>query len=140
MLVDEIEYVGSRGCNQRPERDVHRPARRNAHATAQREYGVQDGADRVGKRSAVHDCHRLAHGAAATEKSRAIRLDLGVTDLLAFDDRYLGGPGLRLIARATAARRQDGPRLGVVLGLDEELRKGRVRRIGGRRRQHDLGV
>ena len=44
------------------------------------------------------------------------------------------------VARPAAAGRQQRPEIGDRFGLDEEVGEGRVRGIGRRRRQHELGV
>ena len=49
-------------------------------------------------------------------------------------------PGLGLRRRATPSRREDDADCSLVLGLHEQLRKGRVRVVGRGRRKHDLGV
>ena len=49
-------------------------------------------------------------------------------------------PGRQLTVGARAALAQNRPAIAHDLGLDEELRKRRMRRVGGGRRKHDLGV
>ena len=140
VLVDQVQHLAAGRRDDRPERDAHRAARRHPHATTQREDGIEDGADGVRKRPAVHHRDRRPDVAAAAEEAGAVGFDLRLAHRLAFDDGEVRRPDLGLAGRATTPRREDGAVPGEILGLHEELGEGRVRRVGGGRREHEFGV
>jgi hypothetical protein len=140
VLVDEVQHAFTRGRDHRPECDVHRPARRNSHAPAQRKYRVEHRADGIGQRPAVHDCDRHADGAAPAEKARAVGFDL-----------RLGNSSPSSTARCAAQtsgslreRRRRVARMAPVFAsysvCTNSFENAAVRGIGGRRREHQLGI
>jgi len=78
---------------------------------------------------------------AAAEEAGPVGFDFRPAhDFAAVDDGEMGGPDFRLRRRPSSPCREDGADLREILGLDEQLGKGRMRDIGGLRRQHQLGI
>ena len=73
------------------------------------------------------------------KRARSVSISVSPTRL-ALDHGEMCRPDLGLGRRPPAPRRQDGADLGVIFGLHEQLREGRMRRVVGRRRQHELGI
>ena len=140
MLIGQIQHVATGRRDNRPEGDAHRPARRNPHAVAKREDGIENGADGIGKRPAIHYGDRRSNFASTAEETGPVGFDLRLAHRLAFDDGKMCRPDFGLGRRATPPRRQDGADLGEILSLHEKFGKDRVRRVGGGRRQHQLCV
>ena len=73
------------------------------------------------------------------KRARSVSIS-GSPTRLALDDGEMRRPDFRLARRAPPPRRQDGADVGEIFGLDEQLREGRMRDVGGLRRQHEFGV
>ena len=86
------------------------------------------------------DRSRVADAAAAAEEAGAVGLELHAADRLALDGGDVGHPDARLLRapRPPGGEERLEPR--DELGLDEEVREGGVRDVGGPRREDDLGV
>ena len=140
MLVDEIQKLGPGRRDDGPEGDPRDLAGRNRHRVPQRENRVENGPDGVRKRPAIRDRRGRANCAAPTQKACPVGLVLRIGDALAFHDGEMGGPYLRLLARAPAARRDERAEFGEILGFDEHLGESRMRVVGGRRGQDHFGV
>ena len=134
-----VEELGARGSDDGPEGDARHVSGRDRDAVAEREDRVEHGADRIRQRLPFH-CRGVADVAAAAEEAGAVGLVLRLGGELAFHDGEMSGPDLRLLGRAAAARGDERAELGKILGLDEHLREGGMGVVGGRRRQHDLGI
>ena len=79
--------------------------------------------------------------APAPEEARPVGLELHVARRVSpSHDGEVRRPDLGLAGRAPPPRRQQRADVGDELRLHEQLGEGRVGRVGGRRRQHDLGV
>ena len=120
--------------------DADALAGREADAAPQAEDRIEHGARGVGQRPAVDHRHRRADAAAAAEESRRGRSRTERRRRLALDGDDVGRPDGGSSADRGAAGRQERPELRHELGLDEEVGERRVRGVGGRRRQHELGV
>ena len=140
VLVRQVEHLATRWCGQGPERHARRGAGREPHAAAEAEDRVEHGSVGARKRATVRDCDGRAKLPAAPNETCTVRLELQFTIHVAFDDGEMCRPGLGLLRRAAPPRREDDADFGDVFRLHEELGKRRVRVIGDRRRQHDLGV
>ena len=140
QLVDEIQKLGPRGCDDGPEGDPRDPAGRDHHASSEREDRIEHGPDRVRQRSAVRDAGRRADRPAPADEASPVRLVLRIVDDVALHDGEMGGEHLRLAVRARTARGDERTELGDMLGLHEHFGERRMRGVGGRRRQNQLGV
>ena len=115
---------------------AHRRPRRQAHAAAQAEDGIEHRAGGVGQRTAFRDRDRVPDRASPSEKAGPVRLVLDGADHLALDGHHLGGPHGRL-AVARPAPGHEGLEGRDELGHHEEVRKrrdARRRRPGARGR------
>ena len=83
---------------------------------------------------------RVAQPAAPAEEPGAVGFVLDLPQALAFDDRMLRGPDLRLARRAAAPGRQQRSGLVEIFGLHEHLRERGMGQVGGGRRQHEFAV
>ena len=142
VLVDQVEHA-RRATTRRPSRTRRAPsrpagcarggaARRSDRARCRRCWTA---AGRPSPRSALADL------AAAAEEARAVGLDTParrpprLRRRRGAPPRSRGSPGER---RRRVAR--SAPSSGEILGLHEQLREGRMRGVGGGRREHELGV
>ena len=120
---------------------MHDRAGRDPHAAAQGEDRIEHGADRVRERPAVDHrdrpfgrCGRGRGTGPCRSPPRAFpRRSPSTTARCAAQISWLA-------RRAPSPRRQDGADVGEIFGLDEQLRKGRMRDVGGLGRQHELGI
>src|SRR5271167_4043794 len=76
MLVDQVERFGPRRRDDGPEGDPRRRSSRNAQAPAHAEDRIQHGADGIRQRPPVDRRYGVAHVASASEKTRAVGLEL----------------------------------------------------------------
>jgi hypothetical protein len=101
---------------------------------------VEHRALRAGKLPGIEHRARRDERASAPDELQAIRLVGDLGGIRAVDRHQVEHPRRRLVQRARPARAQDGVALGDDLGLHEEIGEGRVKRVGGRRREDDFGV
>ena len=76
----------------------------------------------------------------AAQETLAAGFVLHRANSLAFHHNRVNGENSRLVRRARAAARDDRVFFGDELGFDKQVAEGRVRDIGSRRCQHDLGI
>src|SRR5882672_7801554 len=86
VLVGDVECVMTRSRHERPKRHPYGLASRHTHPSAQAEYGIEDGADRVRERPTLIHRDGRPQALAAAEKARAIGFELNIAARLAFDD------------------------------------------------------
>src|SRR5271169_137637 len=130
VFVDAVEKRFATGGGNRPKGDSNSRARRNANASADGENGIEDGANRVRERPAVHDRDRRPDSVAATEESRPVCLEFRCADSLAVNDRQMRGPDFWVAWRPLSPRRQDGADIGKIFRHHEQLREGGMRYVG----------
>ncbi len=82
----------------------------------------------------------IDEGAAATDEPHAVGLTGGGHGGIRRRGQQVKHPRRELALRTRPALAQDRIVIADDLGFDEELGKGRMRRIGGRRRKHDLRI
>ncbi len=140
MLVDAVEQRCAAGGGDGPKGHANGRARRDADAAADREDRVEDGADRIRQRPAIHHGDGRANAAAAAEESRSVGFEFGSADGFAVDDGQMRGPDFRLARRPPSPRRQDRADVGEIFRLDEQFREGGMRDVGALRRQNEFGV
>src|ERR1022692_2527592 len=121
VLIHESQNTFTRSGSAGPERNVHRGARRYAHAIPKREHRIENGADGVGQTPSVHHGNGRLNIAPATEETCAISFQLRLAQSLAFDDGVVGYPDFRFGRRAPSPRRQNRADFRNVLGLHEKL-------------------
>ncbi|MNZ63373.1 hypothetical protein D3C78_815180 [compost metagenome] len=83
---------------------------------------------------------RVAQPTAPAEEARAVGFELRGGDHLALDHREVRDPDRRFLRRTRTAGGDQRAELGQPLGLHEQLGEGRVRIVGGRRREHQFGI
>jgi hypothetical protein len=105
MLVDQIQHIGARRCDDGPEGDARRLTRLNPYTASKHKNGIKDGSDSIGERSAIHHRDRRPSIAPTTEETSSIGLDLRLAHRLTFDDGKMGRPDLRFGWRPAAPRR-----------------------------------
>ncbi len=140
ILVGERERCFVRRGDEGGERDVCRRARRETDAAAQARDRIQHRPDRIGERAAVDHRHRRTDTAAASEKPRAIGLELDGADCLTLDRDHVGREDRRFVIRTRTPYRQHAVALVQELGVHEQIGEGGMGGVGGKRREHQLGV
>ncbi|MCY1390258.1 hypothetical protein D9M71_50740 [compost metagenome] len=140
VLVDQREQFVPRTGHQRPERGAHHLAGRYPHALAQAEDRVEYRALAVRQRAVLGNRQRVAQPTAPAEEARAVGFELRGGDHLALDHREVRDPDRRFLRRTRTAGGDQRAELGQPLGLHEQLGEGRVRIVGGRRREHQFGI
>ncbi len=140
VLVHQVQHLLSRRGDQRPERDPCRGPRGESHAAREAEDRVEHRSDRSGREWIARQCRGGARLPAASDEGGAIRLEAPGPDGVALDDGEMRSPGARFMWRAPAACRQQRADRRQVLGLHEELGEGRMRLVGGARRQHEFRI
>ena len=141
ILLGEREGLVARRRDQGREDDAGAGRRRQAHPPPQAEDRIEHRAGRVRQRPAVDHRHRRSDPAAATEKPHPVGLVLRAPPLPGPRRRPRGRP--RRTAPSGARARRVANRAsscGDGLGLHEEVREHRVRRLRGGWREHELGV
>ncbi len=117
---------------------MRRGTRGDLHARAQTPDRIEHRADRIGERAAIHQRHRVADRAAATEEAGAIGLVFDLFLRAAHDN--MGRPNGEIGRAVRPAHGQQSMDFGQIVGLDEKIGKGRMGRIGGHRREHHFRV
>ena len=142
VLVDQVEQR-SRATARPASRTRCAPCRRPESARGGAgEDRIEHGADGVGQRPAVDhgDRRRAMSRPRPRKRARSVSYSSSPTRL-ALDDGEMRGPDLGLAGRrGGGASPGCAPTSATILGLHEQLGEGRMRRVGARRRQHDLGV
>ena len=137
---DRLVELGAVGRHERPEGQRHLLAGGHADAAAQRHDGIEHEALAAAQPCVTVEGGGAGDGAAAADEGAAVGLGFGLAgqDGAARDE--MGERDVGLARRALAAGGVDGAVLAADLGLDEHLRKGRMRAVGGFGRQYDFGV
>ena len=140
IFVGQHQNVFARVSDGGRKRQARRFVGLQAHALAQAENRIEYRAGGVRKRTVFGHGERRARVVAAPQKTRAARFVLHRADGVAFGGNGVYGVNGRVMRRArTAACDQR------IVGTDEfrfdkQVAEGRMRGIGGGRRQHDFGV
>ncbi len=132
VLVGEVERLLARRRDQRRE-DRRARSPRAARRTRRRrlKIGSSTGPDRVRQRPAVDDRAPASRISRPRPRKRARSVSYcDAADRLALDRDDVRRPDRRLARRARPARREQRVELGHELGLDEEVREGRVGGVG----------
>ena len=140
ILVGERHGGVPRGGDERREDQVGTFAGPEAHATSEAHDRIEHGARGVRQGPAVDHRHRGADASSAPEESRAVRLELSASAGLALHQNNVGRPDRRLLGRSDSTGREKGLEPGQRFRLDEELGERRMRGVGGRRCQDELGI
>ena len=140
VLVREIDRFLPRRGHEGRERDARGRSRKEADTNAKAENRVEHRAGRVGERTPIDHRRSRSNSVAAPEEPPAVGLELLRAEDLTLDGGHVARPDSHLRRGAGAAAREKRSGVGVPLGLNEELREGRMRIVGGGSREHDLGM
>ena len=109
-------------------------------ATANRGHRIEHRSGTSREWPVIVQCLRISGAAAATDEAHAIGLVRDRVACRARCGQEVKHPRRRLVESARTARAQDRLALVQDLGFHEQLAEGRMRSVGGRRREHDLGI